>query len=238
MPYPVAPAERTRHLSAPFKAVRHHVRVIEGRGDFKPQGATSRRWQVQRLPLVVLVVALLLGDLGRTFVRGDWTVDGVFWLCGLALLAGLAIFAPVVSRRRGRHRADEAGALFAGGVQLTAKAVDPPEPIRQALAKVHKTMVFGRSKLDADVLAGSLLVFPTELRWVPGQIAKARGALPWSLNWDAVETVEVGKTPLAVRSWNADVSFVGGGSISMQIMDADGLRAALRRTPLLGSDRT
>lgn len=74
-------------------------------------------------------------------------------------------------------------------------------------------------------------MFPAQLRWVPGRIAVHRGATAWSVNWDRVERIEIGRTPLVLRSWSADVSFVGGGSVSMEVMDPDGLRDALRATP-------
>lgn len=180
----------------------------------------------------------MLGDLVRTVARGDWSAAGIFWLCVLTLLAGLVVVMPVASRRRGGRLADVEGALFAGSAQLIAKPVRPPDSVAKALAGVHKTLVFGRSQLDADRIGGFLLVFPAELRWVPGKIAGERGATAWSVNWEGVERFEIGRTPLAVRSWNADVGFVGGGSVSMLVTDPNGLRAALRRTPLAGSDRS
>jgi hypothetical protein len=202
----------------------------------EPSPETRRRWRSRRARLIGLVAVVFIGDLVRTAARGDWGTDGILWLVTVFVVAvGSVLFGPI-GRRQDRHRASQRHALFYGFAQITAKPIEPPVPVSHALAGVRASAVFGRTAFDRDVFNGRLLVASRILSWEPGRIARDRGALPWQIPTDEVDTVEIG------RSWNysnVGLRFRSGGNIDLLVRDGQAVREALNRAkvPPHGSDQ-
>jgi hypothetical protein len=208
-----------------------HPVTVGGDDAFRPDPLTARRWRRQRWPLVGLVLIPIAVDVGRTAMRGDWTADAIFWLAVLVVGGLLVVALPPLSRRRGHRRASALGAVFVGFAEIVEKPISPPDAILEALSSVHSTALFGRTAADRDLLNGEIRVFLSELRWAPGRIARDRGAGEWGVGWDEIAGIAIGPTPLAPRGSTVELRFVGGGRVTLQILDAYGFRSALLSTP-------
>ena len=134
--------------------------------------------------------------------------------------------------KRGLSRAQVFGGIWGGGASLDARFVHSVPEVARALVEVGSLYGSWFSQYgDIRPVGGTLVITTGELIWEPALYLGRGRARPFRLSRASIaELAVVAEPPPALVGQRLAVRMVDGGSFSVAITDANGLRRALAPT--------